>query len=251
MIDRMKLFRDKIDEIDEKLFELHADRLDYADRIGKYKAENQLPVAVPEREAEMLKRLDSERAELLKLLLKQSKARQYLQRERPRITLIGLPGCGKDVIAQLLAESHDFQLLNTYEMAEHASGMSIENIFAKYGEAWFKPFEKDMLKTAILEKNVVITVSLNLLQDPQNTAMIKENSVCFYIKRKLSDIFYDSGFPQQTHFSDPVKLLEAYDSIHETFEELMDYEVQYADPVICARKISNLYNELHSAKKLI
>lgn len=55
--DVLSIHREHIDELDEKLIRLLAERFEITKAVGAFKAEQGLPAADPEREAEQIKRL--------------------------------------------------------------------------------------------------------------------------------------------------------------------------------------------------
>jgi len=80
----LKDYRDMIDEIDENIVYLFAQRMVLSAKIADYKKENNLPIYVPEREQEILKKisqmarpdLDKYTRELFSLIFELSRSYQ-------------------------------------------------------------------------------------------------------------------------------------------------------------------------------
>jgi shikimate kinase len=68
------------------------------------------------------------------------------------IVLLGFMGCGKTTIAELLAKSTNREWIDTDTLIEQREQCSIDQIFAKKGEAYFRRLETDILKECIDQK---------------------------------------------------------------------------------------------------
>ncbi len=55
--------RKRIDEIDEKLVSIFTERMDIAEEVARYKTENNKPVFDPERERELLNKVENKAGE--------------------------------------------------------------------------------------------------------------------------------------------------------------------------------------------
>jgi shikimate kinase len=62
-----------------------------------------------------------------------------------RIYLIGFMASGKSTLGQRVAARTDVPLLDTDQVIESQAGMSVAEIFATYGEDYFRLLERDVL----------------------------------------------------------------------------------------------------------
>lgn len=69
------------------------------------------------------------------------------------IILIGFMGAGKTTIGKILAKELNYKFLDTDEMIVSREGMSINDIFDKHGEEYFRTLETELL-TELVENNV-------------------------------------------------------------------------------------------------
>ena len=66
------------------------------------------------------------------------------------VFLIGFMGSGKTTVGRKLADMWDAEFADTDEMIEAAEGISVKEIFSRYGESYFRDLE-----TGLLEKMAV------------------------------------------------------------------------------------------------
>ena len=68
---------------------------------------------------------------------------RQLRREMGNIVLIGMPGCGKSTIGQLLSEKTGREAVDIDQRIAQRAGCSIPEIFARGGEAEFRALERE------------------------------------------------------------------------------------------------------------
>lgn len=73
------------------------------------------------------------------------------------IVLTGFMGTGKSVIGKRLCALTGAEFIDTDSMIEEKAGMSISDIFAKYGEEYFRDMETDVIKALAGKKGAVIS----------------------------------------------------------------------------------------------
>ncbi len=100
-----------------------------------------------------------------------------------KISLVGMPACGKSTIAKKCANSLVFKLIDTDLIIEKTLKMSIPEIFSLEGEDFFRKQEHEVLKKVLsLNKNAIIATGGGLPCFFNNMDLIKRNSTSIYIK---------------------------------------------------------------------
>ncbi len=74
------------------------------------------------------------------------------------IFLIGFMGCGKSTIGKLLAHELGWQFVDLDEEIIRQEGMSIEQIFDRHGEPYFRSVEVKLLRQLLERDNTVIAL---------------------------------------------------------------------------------------------
>lgn len=88
------------------------------------------------------------------------------------IYLMGIMGCGKSTIGKILAKQIAFPYLDTDELIVQRHGMSIPDIFTRYGEADFRRMEKSIIQYISGLNRHVVALGGGAVLDPENWNLI-------------------------------------------------------------------------------
>ncbi len=102
------------------------------------------------------------------------------------ISLIGMPGCGKSTIGKLLAARTGKIFVDIDSEIEKCYGMSIAEIFKKYGEKEFRDAEKQVVNEVGKKSNLVISTGGGVVLDPENYLPLRQNGKIYRLKRDLN-----------------------------------------------------------------
>ena len=91
------------------------------------------------------------------------------------IFFIGFMGCGKSTMARLLTKETGMELIEMDETIEAETGMSINEIFATYGEAYFRDLESQLIKRITEKGGAVVSCGGGAILRPENVEMLKKN----------------------------------------------------------------------------
>ena len=97
-------------------------------------------------------------------------------------------GSGKSTAGKKLASKLGFSFLDTDLLIEEEYKISISNFFEKYGEDVFRRIERNILKEALLNENVVISTGGGTPCILDNMALINKSSFSVYIKMHINSI---------------------------------------------------------------
>ncbi|MFG6148537.1 shikimate kinase [Halobacillus sp. B23F22_1] len=93
------------------------------------------------------------------------------------IFLIGYMGSGKSTVASELSDKLNIPYIEMDETIEQQQEMSIPQIFNKYGEAYFRKLETDLLKS--LQAPVIVSTGGGVILAPENQELLKKGTVIF------------------------------------------------------------------------
>ncbi|MPT48080.1 MAG: shikimate kinase [Sphingobium sp.] len=113
-----------------------------------------------------------------------SKSVQDLRRaqsEQRSIVLIGMMGVGKSTIGRRLAARLGLPFVDADDEIIHAAGMSIPEIFEKYGESGFRDGERRVIARLIEEGRQVIATGGGAFMNEQTRDLLLEQALTIWL----------------------------------------------------------------------
>lgn len=98
------------------------------------------------------------------------------------IALLGFMGCGKTTVGRLLARKLGFRFLDTDSLIEEKSGLSIPQIFERFGEKHFRKLETQVLEEVASWKKLVLSTGGGLPMKDENWKLLKEKFLTVFIE---------------------------------------------------------------------
>jgi shikimate kinase len=102
--------------------------------------------------------------------------------------LIGMMGSGKSLVGAELAASRRVPFLDTDEMVEAVSGMSVEEIFENEGEAGFRQRESEAVLVAAAAGNAVVATGGGVVTVPANVAAMRASGTIVWLKASVATL---------------------------------------------------------------
>lgn len=92
------------------------------------------------------------------------------------IALTGLMGSGKSSVGRTIARFLKRQFIDTDYLIEREENKTIQEIFSKKGEPYFRELETKMIKKVLKNKNVVISLGGGAIANDENRKIVKEKA---------------------------------------------------------------------------
>lgn len=105
------------------------------------------------------------------------------------IFLIGFMGCGKSTIACLLAEETGAKLLEMDEILEEEAGMSINEIFERFGEVYFRDLESQLIERIAEKGGTVVSCGGGAILRQENIDRMRKNGQIIYLAATPETIY--------------------------------------------------------------
>ena len=105
------------------------------------------------------------------------------------IFLIGFMGVGKSTIAKLLARELQAELVEMDETIEAEAGMSINEIFEKFGEQHFRDLETALIERVSKKGGVVVSCGGGAVLRPENVEMMKPSGKIIFLSATPETIY--------------------------------------------------------------
>jgi len=150
------------------------------------------------------------------------------------IVIVGMPGCGKSSVGKRVAQILSRSFLDTDTFVENC-GMSIPEIFEKFGEEYFRNKETEAVQMlSAMSARVIATGGGAVIRD-ENVSMMRQNGVVVYLKRELEKLSTD-GRPLSEGGFERVKML--YEQRHTLYENAADVVIEtHEDVDECAERL--------------
>lgn len=131
-----------------------------------------------------------------------------LRAEVSNVVLVGMPGSGKSEVGKALAEQLGKRFADTDAYVEEQCGMTIPEIFAAHGEAYFRAAEHRAAEALGKESGMVIATGGGIVLREDNVDALRQNGSIVYIERDLS-LLATEGRPLS---KDPETLRRMYEA---------------------------------------
>ncbi len=97
------------------------------------------------------------------------------------LVLIGFMGSGKSTVGQLVATEMNMNFVDVDFRIEEQEGISISEIFARYGESAFRDLESKMIQELSSSQDLVIATGGGVVLRPSNMEVLGQSGILVYL----------------------------------------------------------------------
>lgn len=101
------------------------------------------------------------------------------------VVLVGLMGAGKSSIGRRLAARLGLAFRDADAEVEAAAGCTIEEIFARFGEAAFRDGERRVIRRLLGETPHVLATGGGAFMDPETRGLIRDQGISVWLRADL------------------------------------------------------------------
>jgi shikimate kinase len=151
------------------------------------------------------------------------------------IVLTGFMGTGKTTVGKKVATTLHFNFVDTDKLVEKMAGMSVAEIFEKYGEEYFRKLEKAAVVKVSRLKNHVIATGGGVVLNPSNIVQLRKNGVVIRLKARPEVILRNISKTKERPLlavEDPEKRIRELLEEREPFYRFADYTIDVSDKTI-------------------
>jgi len=105
-----------------------------------------------------------------------------------KIYLVGFMASGKSTVARTLAARLGWRFEDIDELIERRERLTIADIFARHGEAYFRGVEREILKLLQPIRNVVVATGGGTFADAENRALINLDGLSVWLDVPLVEL---------------------------------------------------------------
>lgn len=195
----LELYREQLALCDDKIIDALVERNSIIEKIMAYKEEYGMSIIQPKQEEKQERQLEikldgnkysEEIEDVFRRIRRNSKRIQARKLFDYNIVLIGFMGAGKSTISDYLSTVFDMEIVEMDQLIADREEMSIPDIFATYGEEYFRNLETDLLIEMQDKKNVVISCGGGVPMRERNVVEMKKNGRVVLLTAKPETILY-------------------------------------------------------------
>lgn len=108
---------------------------------------------------------------------------------KSNIILIGFMGTGKTAVGKRLASILEKDFYDSDQEVETVTGMSISQLFNKYGEVRFRSEEKLAIQRLVQNEDCIIATGGGVILDQANIALLAKNGVIICLSARPEIIY--------------------------------------------------------------
>ena len=105
------------------------------------------------------------------------------------IVLIGMMGSGKTTVGRLLAQRLQRKLVDTDELIEAREGCTVQELFEREGEPYFRSVELGVAQALSLRSDLIIACGGGLPMQEKAMKPLKESGMVIWLDRDPGEIF--------------------------------------------------------------
>ena len=170
----LEMYRESLALCDDKIIDALVERSKIVEKIMAYKEEYGMPILQPQQEAKQALRLEEKlndnkyREEIMDIF-------ECIRMNSKKIQARKFMGAGKSTVAEYLSTMFAMEVVEMDQEIVKGEGMSIPDIFATYGEEYFRNCETELLKKMQSRKNVLISCGGGVVLRECNVEQMKKN----------------------------------------------------------------------------
>jgi shikimate kinase len=105
-----------------------------------------------------------------------------------KIYLVGFMTAGKTTVARRLAARLGWRAEDVDELIEARERMTVADIFARYGEAYFRAAEREILRLLLPLRHVIVATGGGTFMDPESQQAINLDGVSVWLDVPLETV---------------------------------------------------------------
>ena len=194
----LEMYREQLAICDDRIIDALVERNSIVEKIMAYKETYGMPILQPAQEAKQQNRLEEKLRDnkyqeeiqyVFQRILRNSKRIQARKLFSYNIVLIGFMGSGKSTISDYLSTVFDMKLVEMDQVIAEKEEMSIPDIFATYGEEYFRNLETNLLKELQTGRNCIISCGGGVALRQENVVEMKKNGRVVLLTASPETIF--------------------------------------------------------------
>ncbi len=122
-----------------------------------------------------------------------------LTAQKENIVLIGMPGCGKSTVSDILAQKTGRKTVDTDRLIVQKTGKTIPELFKEIGEGGFRAIESQVIREISREQGLIIATGGGAILKAENVKELRRNGKLIFLDRPLERLVATGDRPLSSH----------------------------------------------------
>ena len=140
------------------------------------------------------------------------------------VFLVGMAGAGKTSLGRRLVSNLNLRFVDTDQRVSEIVGMSVLDIFAQFGEPFFRNAEAGILMELIGQSPCVVSTGGGLPTNMENVLLMKNHGIIIHVDRPLDQILSDIKLERR-----PTLAGGSHENVIDQYNERIGYYKACAD----------------------
>ena len=164
-----------------------------------------------------------------------------IYKEKQNIVLIGMPSCGKSTIGKKISQIIGYDFVDMDIEIEKYAGISIPQIFEKYGEDYFRDLESKVCVELAKRNHTVISCGGGVIKKEINMKALSLNGKIIFIKRDLDKLITGGNRPLSKDFETLKKMEKERNPLYQKYSSvIIENNGEISDTI---EKLLEVYSE--------
>lgn len=142
--------------------------------------------------------------------------------QKQNYVLIGMPGCGKTTIGELLAQKTGKEFIDSDVVLETKAQKTCKQIIEENGIDYFRDLESSVIKELSEKQNIIISTGGGAVLREENVQNLKHNGIVIFLDRDIKNIKPTESRPLS---NSQEKLKELYDERYPVYTNACDFKI--------------------------
>lgn len=163
------------------------------------------------------------------------------------ILLIGMPGCGKTIIGEIVSKKLGYKFCDMDTYIEEISKSTVKELFEK-SEEYFRDFEtRACMELSTVKEKIIISTGGGVVKRKENIDFFKEKGIIIFIDRSVEDIINDIDTNSRPLLKDGIsKLYNLYSERYNLYKDYSQYKISNDKDI--EKVINNIIKIINSNK---
>ena len=159
------------------------------------------------------------------------------------IYLIGMPGGGKTTLGKEISKALHLCFVDLDFYITEKENLTIEEIFAKKGEEYFRGRETFYLKEVSKNQKFIISTGGGIILSDQNIKIMKDTGTVIFINTPPDIILNNSTLSGRPLLKDKNKIFTLYKERYEKYKKCADFTIDNLTDINTAKNmLCNIIN---------